>query len=369
MSEIGDAVQIIRVSYETLEIALKVGSGTLEMMQKALKILIGMLEHEKSMGKTNLKGLLEKGGDIQVLTFADEDLKTFKKMAKKYGILFSVMPDAERKDGITEVLFHSEAAPRMRMICQKLSNARMFNMDEYLKNGNEEQLNQLLSFLENEKKGNRKLHTDKENSLLDGLIEKVGQYAMEKQSISVEAIQNDFHMGEGQAEDVVRKLKTLGVVDEPDVQGNYKVVMDKEAFENRVGRYQELTNRMRQIAASKNTMFSDITISKQLIVSENDHAVKCRIPGMYGKNVGYIWIPKENMMEIHNGKTLLTYLNRNKDYKIYSDDNRVLYTMKGEQLYSKHYDKVEKTIRERYQKVQEAPDKISVHTKTDVRRR
>lgn len=120
MSEISDAVQIIRVGYDTIEIAMKVGSGSIEMMQKAVNLLIGLLEHEKTMGKTNLKGLLEKGGDIQVLTFADEDLKKFQKLAKKYGILYSVMPDADRKDGITEVLFHSEAAPRLRMICQKL---------------------------------------------------------------------------------------------------------------------------------------------------------------------------------------------------------------------------------------------------------
>ena len=66
MSEISDAVQIIRVGYDTIEIAMKVGSGSIEMMQKAVNLLIGLLEHEKTMGKTNLKGLLEKGGDIQV---------------------------------------------------------------------------------------------------------------------------------------------------------------------------------------------------------------------------------------------------------------------------------------------------------------
>lgn len=33
MSEISDAVQIIRVGYDTIEIAMKVGSGSIEMMQ------------------------------------------------------------------------------------------------------------------------------------------------------------------------------------------------------------------------------------------------------------------------------------------------------------------------------------------------
>lgn len=368
MSEISDAVQIIRVGYDTIEIAMKVGSGSIEMMQKAVNLLIGLLEYEKTMGKTSLKGLLQKGGDIQVLTFADEDLKKFQRLAKKYGILYSVMPDADRKDGITEVLFHSEAAPRLRMICQKLKNSRMFDMDEYLKNGNEEQLNQLLDFLEKEK-GNHKLRTDAAEPALDGLIEKVGRYAMEKKTVRVEDIQNDFQMESRQAQDVLGRLKTLGVITEPDGQGNYPVVMDQEAFEKRISRYQELSNRMRQIAAAKNTSLTDITITKQLIREENDHAVKTRVPGMYGSNAGYIWIRKDDIMEIHQGKTLLTYLDKEKDYKIYSEDNRILYTMKGQELYEKHYDRVERTVRERYQKIKQSPDKNTVRTYSEVRRR
>ena len=252
---------------------------------------------------------------------------------------------------------------------ESVDEESMFDMDEYLKNGNEEQLNQLLDFLEKEKKGKKSLHTDVTEPILDGLIEKVGHYAMEKKAIRVEDIQNDFQMESKQAEDVLHKLKTIGVVSEPDGQGNYPVVMDQESFEKRINRYQELSNRMRQIAAAKNTALTDITITKQLIAAENDHAVKTRVPGMYGSNVGYTWIRKEDIMEIHNGKTLLTYLDKEKDYKIYSEDNRVLYTMKGEDLYAKHYDRVERTVRERYQKVKQSPDKNVVRTHSEVRRR
>mgnify|MGYP007077845713 FL=1 len=217
--------------------------------------------------------------------------------------------------------------------------------------------------------GKKSLHTDVTEPILDGLIEKVGHYAMEKKAIRVEDIQNDFQMESKQAEDVLHKLKTIGVVSEPDGQGNYPVVMDQESFEKRINRYRELSNRMRQIAAAKNTALTDITITKQLIAAENDHAVKTRVPGMYGSNVGYIWIRKEDIMEIHNGKTLLTYLDKEKDYKIYSEDNRVLYTMKGEDLYAKHYDRVERTVRERYQKVKQSPDKNVIRTHSEVRRR
>ena len=65
-----------------------------------------------------------------------------------------------------------------------------------------------------------------------------------------------------------------------------------------------------------------------------------------------MWINKENIMEIHNGKTMLTFLDRNKDYKIYDEENRVLETVRGEKLHSNNYDKVEAAIRERYEKSQ-----------------
>ena len=204
MSEISDAVQIIRVAYDGVEIAMKVGSGSIALMQKAIDLIVGMLKYEKTMGKTNLKGMLQKGGDIQVLSFADEDLRKLKKMANKYGILYSIMPDAGRNDGITEVMFHSEATPRVRMICQKLTDGRMFGIDEYLKNGSEEQLSQLLKHLEKGKMGNKGLHTEEAKAFdtaIDGLIQKIGTYAMEKNAISVEDIKADFQMEEGQARD------------------------------------------------------------------------------------------------------------------------------------------------------------------------
>lgn len=368
MSEISDAVQIIRVTYDGIEIAFKIGSGTLGLMKKALKLIVGMLEYEKTAGKTNMRKLLQKGGSIHALSFANEDMKKFKRMAKKYGILYSAIPNADRNNGLTEVLFHSEAAPRMQMLVQKLKNGRLFNIDEYLKNGNEEQLNKLLDYLDKLRKGNKSLNTEESyiaDNAIDGMIQKVGMYAMEKQTISVEQIKQDLKIEEQEAKNVVSKLEKIGVLDKQETTNSYNVIMDRNAFEKRIQRFQELSNRMRQIAASKNTNLIDVTISKTMISRETERAVKTRVPGMYGANAGYIWLKKQDVMEIHNGKTLLTYLDKNKEYKIYSEDNRVLRTMKGEHLFRNHYDIVEKKVRERYEKT--AP--IPVRQGTQTRRR
>ena len=58
-------------------------------------------------------------------------------------------------------------------------------------------------------------------------------------------------------------------------------------------------------------------------------------------------------MEMHGGKTKLTFLDSNKDYKLYDEQNRVVTTQKGTELYT-HYDKVESSVRECYEKVQKA---------------
>ena len=251
--EIQEAVQIIRVAYDGIEIAMKVGSGGIAAMQKAIDFLKGMLDYEKSLGKTSMRKLLLKGGDLQVLQFNTEDMKKVEKMAKKYGILYSVLPDCNRKDGLSEVIFHTEAVPRVNMMIQKLKFGKIATFDDYLKNGDEKSLGKLMDFLKKQQ-GNEKSHTiegDKVNSAIDGLIEKVGMFAMEKKAISVDQVKENFSINGEQAESVIRQLETIGVLGSKNEDGTHTVMMDKDAFINRVRGYQDLAERMRAVAASK----------------------------------------------------------------------------------------------------------------------
>lgn len=351
--EIQEAVQIIRVGYDGIEIAMKVGSGGVSAMQKAIVFLKGIVEYEKSLGRTSMRKLLIKGGDLQIFQFKTEDMRKVEKMAKKYGILYSVLPDVNLKDGMSEIIFHSEAVPRVNMMIQKLKFGRIAFFDDYLKNGDDQQLGKLMEFLKSQKMGNEKSHTEESvraSAAMEGLIEKVGLFAMEKQNISVGAVKENFSIGDQQAEDVIRQLETMGVLAKRDSNGNHKVIMDQEAFGNRIRGYQDLAERMRAVSKSKDMNLADVTISRTLIAKESETAVKTRIPGTWGKDVRYIWINKENIMDIHNGKTILTFLDKKKDYKIYDEENRVIEMKKGDELYNSHYDKVENIVRERYEK-------------------
>ena len=150
--EIAEAIQIIRVAYEGIEIALKVGSGGVRAIKETVDILIGLMNYEKSIGKVNIRKLLTKGGDLQVFQFNSEDIKKVEKMAKKYGILYTVLPEINKEQGKREIVFHTEAVPRVNMMIEKMKIGRIATFEEYLKEEGGKNAKGLTDFLERKRK-------------------------------------------------------------------------------------------------------------------------------------------------------------------------------------------------------------------------
>jgi hypothetical protein len=349
MSEIGDAVQIIRLSYDGIEIAMKIGAGGVQAAKKAVEFLIGLLDHDKALGQTSTKKLLRQGGDLQVMQFPEKDMKKVKRLAKKYGILYSVLPEANRKDGMMEILFHTEAVPRANMLLKKLKEGKITGFDDFLQHGDKDRLNDLFDYFKSLKSRDG---SKTEDFVVDSLTEKVGKFAMQKKAVSAETVAENFEMKREEAKEVLGRLTKIGVLEEADKDGIHRVVVDGEAFQKRIQSYQELAARMKVAAAQKNTDMIDITISKTLVSAENDHAVRTRVPGTWGSGIRYLWLKKSELLEIYGGKTLLAYLDQKKDYKLYDESNRVVETIKGEELYRSHYDKVVGDVRKRYEKTE-----------------
>lgn len=362
--EISEAVQIIRVTFDSIEVAMKVGSGGLNTIKDLCLFLKGMLDYEKSMGKTSMRKLLMKGGDLQVLQFQESDLKKVKKMAKKYGILYSELPKIHKDSGMVEIVIHSEAVPRANLIIQKLGTGSLTSIEDYMKNSEQSDLGELLKFFEKQKAGNAQTPSEEAaDRAVDGLIEKVGMYAMEKEKVNIDDVREKFSIDEIQAKDILGKLTSMGAVENGESENTYKAVMDKDAFSNRIQGYKQLADRISAIQSYSNPSLTDITISKTLIAEENERAVKTRVPGTWGANVRYLWINKENVLDIHGGKTMLTFLDKEKEYKLYDEQNRVTEKKKGDELYKNHYDPVEMNLRQRAEKQKKAEEKQRIQQK------
>lgn len=85
----------------------------------------------------------------------------------------------------------------------------------------------------------------------------------------------------------------------------------------------------------------DITIDKSsLVYDDNEFEYKTRVPGTFGENIRYLWIKKDDVDEINEGKTILTSLDDEGKYMLYDKNNNLAETVKGSDLYINHYDPV-----------------------------
>lgn len=97
---------------------------------------------------------------------------------------------------------------------------------------------------------------------------------------------------------------------------------------------------------AKNENLVDITLDKSIVIAETDSAYKTRVPKTWGDHVRYLMLDKKDTVEINDGKTLLGYIDKTKNYDLLDGDNdTIVETKSGEDLYS-HYDKVDKSVRE-----------------------
>lgn len=119
------ADQVVRMSLNGAEVALKIsGKGAAEiskLLYRALKNASS--ENNKTKGAMRLKNLVRSGKRLDVCKIRDADLKRFCTEAKKYGILYTVLKDRDKSDGMTEIMYKSEDESKLKRIYEKFDMA------------------------------------------------------------------------------------------------------------------------------------------------------------------------------------------------------------------------------------------------------
>lgn len=274
--EIMEAIQMLRFGYDGVKLGLDVTGASLREVKNLTILIVGLLNHEKTQGKTSLKKMLKNSGNLQVLQIKDSDVKEFEKLAKRYGILYSKMPDINKGDGMKEYIFPVEATPRVNALIEKLGAGRLEDISDYVKNG-------------------------------DGNFEKTLEY-----------------------------LRSKGLVPDTPISINAERMEELKEMSRNI-RFSENINDLNKV---------DITISKELVSSESPEAFVTRVPGTYGANVRFLKIEKDDIITINGGKTLLTFLEKDKEYELLDKDKKPIAKIKGDELRENHYDKVNEKVRE-----------------------
>lgn len=336
MSEIQDAAQIIKVSFEGAEIILKMGNTGWQFVKDICAVFKKVLDQEKLSGKTSVQKLLKMGGDLQVFRFETKDLERVKALANKYGILYSILPDLNEKDGMSEILFHSQAAPRIQSMMAKIEHSNIGTLDEYYENAEPDKVEQLVEEVK------PALPEPKEcelvaRELAKNQVEKISDVRSRLnmtwlQIWPIICYMEEQGILEKGKEGTVTLTRTPEQVEElVDSQQWKQLFGEEEAQRRSTGSSQETEEKMqviRRIQKEKrnNPGVNAITIDQKLVYEETEHHIKTRIP--YRKNE-FIWLDKSEISWINDHKTIFAGLEKKKEYAILDLEDRFLRKTSG----------------------------------------
>lgn len=330
MSELGDVTQVIRMMFDGLTIAFKVGQAGMKLMKKGMELIALLVHREKLMGETSLKNMLKSGSELQVFQFDARDFKQFQKLAKQYGVLYSEIPYDDRDPSTKEVFFPAEAASRVNMIIQRLQKCRIQTFENFIGDIPEAELDDMLAKLraENEKLLEQKGMTQEELSQ-----EMIGEAKAEQEEQAKQEAKEKGKSGDESTEKEASKSegKSTEKAEDTSEVKTTETVLREASVEN----IREIRDRMILASKVQNEDLKRFYFSEEMIASEAPAYLVVRIPGMDGRS---IWLNKEDVLEDRERGGYISFLDKGRSYSVVDEENQVVESMNGKELYEEHYE-------------------------------
>ena len=111
----GDAAeQVVRISLEGAEFALKISGSAAKNLAAALYAVLK--DQKKTKGKAHIETMLREKRPMTVYTIKRSDAPEFARQAKGYGILYAPIPVKKDDDTIDILVFEDDAARANRIV-------------------------------------------------------------------------------------------------------------------------------------------------------------------------------------------------------------------------------------------------------------
>ncbi len=125
MTNSGDAAeQIVRMSLEGTEVALKLTGSAAKNIAAALYTIAKNADRNKTKGHQRLSAMLKSGKELKVFTISEEHLKRFAQETKRYGVVYCALRGKEKSaDGMVDVMVRAEDASKINRIVERFKLA------------------------------------------------------------------------------------------------------------------------------------------------------------------------------------------------------------------------------------------------------
>ena len=116
----GEAAEsIVRMSLQGTEVALKI---TGEAAKNIAALMYAIYRGRKqTKGKTKLEKMLKSGEPLKIFSVRKDELKFFRKVAKRYGVLYALLIDKHNldSDGMVDIVVPASAAARFNRLINR----------------------------------------------------------------------------------------------------------------------------------------------------------------------------------------------------------------------------------------------------------
>ena len=124
MNTSGEAAdQVMKMMLNGTEVLIKLtGTGA----KNAAVLLYSMArQQKKTKGSARLESMLRSGKPLKVYTCKADDLPKFKEVAKQYGILYTILKEKDKTDGVFDVMVRAEDESKIARITERFNLAQV----------------------------------------------------------------------------------------------------------------------------------------------------------------------------------------------------------------------------------------------------
>ena len=113
------AEQTIRLTLEGVEVVARISGVAVKNIAAALYTI--SKDQKQTKGKTRLSNMIKSDNELKIFSIKKEDLRTFYREAKGYGILYCALVTKSNKniDGMVDIMVRAKDAPQVNRIVVK----------------------------------------------------------------------------------------------------------------------------------------------------------------------------------------------------------------------------------------------------------
>ena len=125
MNSSGDAAeQVVRLSLEGTEVALRLTGSAAKNIAAALYTILKNKDRTKTKGHQRLTAMLKSGKELKVFTLPEAHLRQFTMEAKRYGVVYCALRDKKPSaDGLVDIMVRAEDASKINRIVERFKLA------------------------------------------------------------------------------------------------------------------------------------------------------------------------------------------------------------------------------------------------------